>query len=137
MTDIEYLFILIFFVSLGFLAGSKFGMASVRKTSLTEHDQSVYAIFCGEVHDQHAFSKYQEQAIPLAKKAGLEIVGVAESPYVLEGIWPYSGALVIEKFSSLQELKRYRESRDYKQARDLVGDSATTHFAVVVDAYKH
>ena len=61
------------------------------------------------------------------------MIAVSTSPEVIEGEWPFSGDVAIERFASKADFIRYRNSDDYAKAKRLIGDSATTHFAIVLD----
>src|SRR6516165_9887557 len=52
-------------------------------------------------------AKYREAALPLARGAGLQILGGGEpgkTLQVLEGKWPYQGRVGLEKFRSMKAL---------------------------------
>ncbi|MDC1512724.1 DUF1330 domain-containing protein [Porticoccaceae bacterium] len=96
----------------------------------------VYLIVSSKVHDDEKLKLYQKEAIPLAEKAGMEVLSVTESPEVLEGEWPHKGILVIEKFDSMEDLKAYRNSDAYLAARKHVEGPgvADLDFVIAVEA---
>lgn len=129
--------LVIFLVLCSFLSGffvARWTVLSDKKDVKKSNSEAVYAIFCGRINDPDRFSSYQNAAIPLAKEAGLEVVAVSDNPVVISGDWPYKGNIAIEKFSSMAALTSYRNSPDYLKAVELIGSSATTNFAIVLEA---
>lgn len=83
-----------------------------------EDSKPAYMIVSGVVHDEEKAKVYQEVAVPLAREAGLDVIA-SSSPELLEGEWPYPGVVLIEKFTSMEELKRYWHSDAFQEAKKL------------------
>ena len=122
--------------SLSLLIGTFSGFflcSIINRRIRVKSDNPVLAIFSGVVNDEEKIKLYQKSAIPLAEKAGLELLGASSPPQVLEGEWPFEGFVVIERFSSLEALNRYRNSNEYLEARKLRDASATMNFVICVE----
>ena len=102
---------IIFIQSLEFLAVFFIGFMVARYWYKRCQNQSkkggVIGIFSGVVHDPEKVKLYSQAAVPLAAKAGLEMIGHSETPVVIEGEWPYPGFVVVEKFSSMEAWQQY------------------------------
>lgn len=79
-------------------------------------------------------AKYREVALPLAQRAGLQILAGGEpgkTLQVLEGKWPYDGRVGIERFRSMKALLEFWNSPAYQEARKLRTEA---HFIIAVEA---
>ena len=129
------LLIQIFYLLVSFLAGVF--IARYRWTnqqSKAEHG-GVIGIFSGVIHDEEKIKLYQDAALPLADKAGLEVVGFSETPVVIEGEWPHSGFVVVEKFASMEAWRAYIDSGAYVEAKKLRDAACTMNFVIGIDAH--
>ena len=95
-------------------------------------DRAVYMVINLQVLDVEKQKKYQEVALPLAYKAGLEFLAAGE-PVVLGVDWPYEGAVVVEKFRSMEALKEYWHSEAYQEARKLLVGADIRDFTIAVE----
>ena len=80
-------------------------------------------------------AKYREAAVPLARQAGMEVLGAGmagSTLQVLEGKWPYQGRVVVEKYSSMKSLLDFWNSAEYQQLRKLRTTEA--NFIIAVEA---
>ena len=118
----------------GVIAGLLMGRTGLPRKKDKADGKPVIGIFSGVVHDPDKIKLYQEAAIPLAKKAGLEMVGSTENPVVIEGEWPYPGFVVVERFASMAAWQRYLDSEAYQQAKRLRDDACDMHFVIGVEA---
>jgi len=66
-------------------------------------------------------AKYREAAGPLAKQAGVQILGGGTPGQpnfqLLEGKFPYQGRVAVEKFRSMKALHDFWHSEAYQQAK--------------------
>jgi uncharacterized protein (DUF1330 family) len=76
---------------------------------------------------------FGEAAVPLARKAGLKMLAHAE-PEVLEGSWPYPGVIIVQEYTSMEELKKFWRSADHAEAIKLREGHIDSHFVVAVEA---
>ena len=77
---------------------------------------------------------YREAAGPLARQAGMQMLGSGESGrtvQVLEGKWPYDGRVAVEKFRSMKALLDFWNSPAYQKAKTLREEA---HFIVAIEA---
>lgn len=98
-----------------------------------DSDPEVYMIINLRPLNKEKQKAYQNVAIPLAEKAGMEFLA-AKEPVVLGGEWPYEGLLVIERFRSLSAVREYWDSEEYQAARELLRGADIRDFTVVVEA---
>ena len=71
-------------------------------------------------------AKYREAAGPLARQAGMQLLGAGEpgsTLQVLEGKWPYQGRVAVEKFRSMKALLDFWNSQAYQEARKFRTDA--------------
>lgn len=79
-------------------------------------------------------AKYREVAGPLAREAGVKMLGTAapgSTLHVLEGKWPYEGRVAIEKYRSMKALLDFWNSAEYQQARKFRSEA---NFIVALEA---
>ena len=65
-------------------------------------------------------AKYREVAGPLARQAGVKMLGAGvpgSTLHVLEGTWPYKGRVAIKQFRSMKALLDFWNSAEYQQAK--------------------
>ena len=65
-------------------------------------------------------AKYGEMAGPLARQAGMKMLGAGipgSTLHVLEGTWPYEGRVAVEQFRSMKALLDLWNSAEYQQAK--------------------
>ena len=77
---------------------------------------------------------YRETAGPLAKQAGMQLLGSGElgkTLQVLEGKWPYEGRVGVEKFRSMKALLDFWNSAEYQKAKKLRDEA---NFIIAVEA---
>jgi uncharacterized protein (DUF1330 family) len=71
-------------------------------------------------------AKYREAAGPLARQAGMQLLGAGESGSTLqvpEGKWPYQGRVAVEKFRSMKALLDFWNWKDYQEAKKFRADA--------------
>ena len=77
---------------------------------------------------------YGAKAGPLARAAGMQLLARGQSGstvQVLEGKWPYDGAVAVEKFRSMKALLDFWNSKDYQEAKKLRQEA---NFIIAVEA---
>ena len=96
-----------------------------------------YMIVSAEFLEPDKLGPYEEKAVPLAKQAGMVVVAQGASGStveVLEGDWPYKGAVVIEKYDSMDALLSFWNSPGYQEAKKLREGHVQTNFIIAVEA---
>ena len=80
-------------------------------------------------------AKYREAAGPLAKQAGMQLLGAgvpgSNTFQVLEGKWPYQGRVAVEKFRSMKALQDFWNSPAYQEAKK---NRTEANFIIAVEA---
>lgn len=77
---------------------------------------------------------YRETAGPLARQAGMQLLGAGESGrtvQVLEGKFPFDGRIAVERFRSMKALLEFWNSPEYQKAKKLREEA---NFIVAVEA---
>jgi uncharacterized protein (DUF1330 family) len=81
-----------------------------------------------------SMAKYREAAGPLARQAGVKLLGAGAAGstlQVLEGKWPYQGRVAVERFRSMKALLDFWNSPEYQKARKFRSDA---NFIIAVEA---
>lgn len=94
-------------------------------------EKPVYMIINARILDKEKLEEYRKVAVPLAMKAGVYPLAYSE-PLVLQGNWPYQGGVVVERFRSLDSLKKYWYSNEYQAARKLLAGADERDFTIVI-----
>jgi len=79
-------------------------------------------------------AKYREAAGPLARQAGVKLLGAGAAGstlQVLEGEWPYQGRVAVERFRSMKALLDFWNSPEYQKAKKFRTEA---NFIVAVEA---
>ena len=79
-------------------------------------------------------AKYREAAGPLARQAGMQLLGAGqagESLKVLEGKFPYQGRVAVERFRSMKALLDFWNSSAYQEAKKFRTEA---NFIIAVEA---
>ncbi len=95
-----------------------------------------YVIVSAKIVHPDQLGPYREAAVPLAEKAGMEVLAAGDSGSsvrVLEGEWPYQGRLVVEKFDSMNALLSFWNSPGYQAAKKLREGLVEVNFIIAVD----
>jgi uncharacterized protein (DUF1330 family) len=74
---------------------------------------SAYFVGLIDIHDPEAYDKYLEGFDEIFARFEGQVVAVEDSPRVLEGTWP-AGRIVLIRFPSEEQLRRWYESREYQ-----------------------
>jgi uncharacterized protein (DUF1330 family) len=92
-----------------------------------------YLIADIDVHDDDAFARYKELAPASVEPYGGRFVAGGDAPFVhfLEGDWVPTRLVVLE-FDSIELARRWYESDEYREAREL-RQSCSTGRVVLVD----
>ena len=88
-------------------------------------------------HD--SLQPYAEAVQPLMQKYGAEMVipgHAGQDVLVLEDDWKKEAALTVVKFPSMERLKAFWNSKEYKKAKHLRTDVIETNFTVGVEGLK-
>jgi uncharacterized protein (DUF1330 family) len=127
-------------LSLSFVAVFAFGYVVGHMSDMSaqaQGEKAAYLIAAPSKNlkpDPEKQKAYSAKAGPLAKAAGLELLARGESGrtvQVLEGKWPYEGAVAVEKFRSMKALTDFWNSKDYQEAKKLRQEA---NFIIAVEA---
>ena len=103
-------------------------------TGLAGEARPAFVIVSGTVTDPDGLDAYREKAGPLAQGAGLSILARSEVK-LLEGEWPHTRQLTIEKFDSMLALDDFWYSEAYQQAKALRAGKFDTDFIIAVEGF--
>lgn len=111
----------------GFLAGY-----FVRKLAASKQTPAYLIVRTGEVNAE-ALETYREQAVPLTRAAGLEILASGEAE-LMEGTWEHHHPMItIERFESMTALKSFWHSEAYQKAKQLREGHVDVAFIVALE----
>ena len=132
------------FYSIGLMVAFALGFATAHvnvKPSFAEAEQKTekpaYVIVSVDNVQEDKLGPYREAAIPAAEKAGFEYVAAGTSDgtvHVLEGSWPYTGTVAIEKFNSMDALLDFWNSPVYQKAKKLREGLMDVNFIIAIDS---
>jgi uncharacterized protein (DUF1330 family) len=100
-------------------------------------EKPAFMIASVNVVEPDKMGPYMEVCGPLFAAAGIEVIalGVAGSSVeVLEGDWPYSGALQLYKSPSMDALLKFWNSPEYQAAIELREGIVESIFTVAIEA---
>ena len=121
--------------ALGFLAAHLVDFDAVA-ASAAANARPAYVIVSAKIPHPDELGPYREAALPLAEKAGMEVLAAGDSGssvHVLEGEWPYEGRLIVEKFDSMDALLSFWNSPGYQAAKKLREGHVEVNFIIAVE----
>jgi uncharacterized protein (DUF1330 family) len=95
--------------------------------------KAAYLVASWDLIHPDQLKPFGDVVVPLAKKAGYEPL-VASAPQVLEGVWPYKGVLIVQKYTSMRALQKFWDSPEHAAAKRLRGGLIDSQFVVAVEA---
>jgi uncharacterized protein (DUF1330 family) len=105
-------------------------------TDTAETGKTAYMIASVNVAEPQKLGPYMEVCGPLFAAAGIEVIALGaagSSIEVLEGEWPYSGALQLYKCGSMKALLEFWNSPEYQDAIKLREGIVETNFTVAIE----
>ena len=96
-----------------------------------------YVIVSAEFLERDKLGPYNEAAQPLAQQAGIQVIAAGATGsgvHVLEGEWPYKGAVLLEKYDSMSALLSFWNSSGYQEAKKLREGFVKTNFIIAMEA---
>ncbi len=97
-------------------------------------ENPIYVIVSATITKPDQITDYAKAAEPLAKQAGMELL-VNGKVHLLEGEWTHRGHIVVvEKYSSMDELLHFWYSPEYQEAKKLREGVVDVDFVVAVEA---
>ena len=96
-----------------------------------------YVIVSAEFLERDKLGPYNEAAQPLAQQAGIQVIAAGATGsgvHVLEGEWPYKGAVLLEKYDSMGALLSFWNSSGYQEAKKLRERFVKTNFIIAMEA---
>jgi uncharacterized protein (DUF1330 family) len=100
-------------------------------------EKAAYMVCSVNVREPDKLGPYMEAANPLFAAAGVELFALGAagtSVQVLEGEWPFTGALQIYKCTSMDALLKFWNSHEYQEAKKLREGIVETNFTVAIDS---
>ena len=95
-----------------------------------------YLISSGKILNPGKIGIYQEATMPLARRAGLQLLASGESGstvQLLEGDWPYQGFVIVEKYDSMEALMNFWNSPGFRQARKFRKEVIEADFTIAIE----
>ncbi len=89
-----------------------------------------YVIFTEEIHDPEMMNEYTAKAIPTIMGSGCTILGVTQSPNVLEGEW-HGNQTVLLEFESVEAAEAWYNSDAYNEAKPIRLKAANCNAAII------
>ncbi len=93
---------------------------------------TAYVIFDISVNDPERYEKYKQMAPPAIEAYGGKYLARGGEMAVLEGDWQPNRVVILE-FESIDKAKNWINSDEYRSARELRHQTATSHAIVVED----
>jgi uncharacterized protein (DUF1330 family) len=93
-----------------------------------------YLIASWKILSPEKLGPFGDTVIPLARKAGLQILASDSKPQILEGKWPYEGAVILERYDSMQALLKFWKSPANRDAQKLREGLVDSEFIVAIEA---
>lgn len=121
-------------VVLGLIVGVPLGMSrapAAEEALSADKPKPAYLIAGWNELQPDRLKPFGEAVVPLARKAGLQGLAAAKAE-VLEGQWPYSGIVIVQKYDSLQALRDFWNSPEHAEAKKLRAGLIESHFVLAV-----
>ncbi len=131
-----YVLVLIAVFGLGY-AVAEFQNTAAHATSALPGEKAAYLVVSSTVVDPDQMAAYGAAAGPGAQAAGVEVLARAESGnslQLLEGNWPYTGSVTLERFTSMDALLKFWHSPEYQAAKKLREGALDVDFIVALEA---
>ncbi len=121
-----------------FLGGALFGSIATSEMSAETAPQLappgyIIGVTRAVSSTPNALGPYAEAAGPLAAEAGLSYLARGPEVHVLEGVWPFEGSFMIERFNSLQSILDFWYSPGYQEAKKLREGLVDVDFLIAVE----
>ena len=130
MTKVRVLLIAAMSMALGFLMG----VAALQTVTAQTAVKPAYLIASSRPIHPDQMAPYRAAAGPLATKAGLEILASGDpAAHVLEGTWPVTGGLTVERYRSMEDLLAFWNSPGYQEAKKLRAGHVEMNFIVAIE----
>ena len=94
--------------------------------------QPAYLVVSWNVLHPDQVQPFVDAALPLAQKAGLQLLASAD-PQVLEGTWPYKGTVIVQRYSSMRALLDFWNSPLHSEAKKLREGHIQTNFVIAIE----
>lgn len=116
-----------------FLGGAALGaIADDPIMARLDNQQPAYLIGAATITDFENLPNYRAKAEPLARQGGYVVMASGDtesgSAKLLEGEWPATGLLFIEKYDSMDDLMAFANSAEFAKLEDLRNTVADVHF---------
>jgi uncharacterized protein (DUF1330 family) len=94
-----------------------------------------YLVASWEILQADRLEPFSEAVVPLAEKAGFEMLA-AFPPQVLEGTWPERSTVIVQKYGSMDELLNFWRSAEHAEVKRLREGIIDSHFVIAVEAVR-
>jgi uncharacterized protein (DUF1330 family) len=123
-------------IAASFLIGTAVGavsMANLTGIVRSTGPKPAYLVASWDIREPDKLQPFVKGVIPLAQQAGLQSLA-SSTPEVLEGLWPYRGTLIIQKYDSMKALRRFWNSSEHAGVKELRAGLIDSHFVVGVES---
>jgi uncharacterized protein (DUF1330 family) len=116
---------------------AEFQNTSAHATSALPSEKAAYLVVSSTVVESDQMAAYGAAAGPGAQAAGVQVLARAESDdslQLLEGNWPYTGSVTLERFTSMDALLKFWHSPEYQAAKKLREGALDVDFIIALEA---
>ena len=96
---------------------------------------AAYFLAAVDINDVKGFQKYSEAGFASMEGVKFEVISIDDNPLLLEGKLP-GHHIVILKFDSKEDIKKWYDSAAYAKAKPFRHASCDTAFFVALDQFK-
>jgi uncharacterized protein (DUF1330 family) len=100
-------------------------------------EKAAFMVCSVKVVEPDKMGPYMEASVPLFAAAGIEVIALGatgSSVELLEGDWPFDGALQLYKCPSMDALLAFWNSPEYQEAIKLREGVVETNFTVAIES---
>lgn len=117
----------------GFLLGASINHSNATPAPTSTGTHAAYLIAGWNILQPERSRPFGDAVVPLARRAGFQPLAAAPAQ-VLEGQWPYSGIVILQKYDSMQALQEFWFSPEHTEVKKLRDGLIDSHFVVAVEA---
>lgn len=119
--------------AIGYLVNDKMSQMTME---LSQPEQNpAYLVAGWKINSPDKLGPFGEQVVPLANKAGYELLGIKE-PQLLEGEWPYPGVVIVQRYRSMAALKTFWNASKHDDVIKLREGLIDSYFVIAIEGEK-
>ena len=92
--------------------------------------KAVYGVAQIQIEDRETYRKYEQGFAAIFSRYGGEMIGMSESPLVIEGEWPWTRTVML-RFPSLAEFEAWYYSTEYQELSKLRKASSKANLIMI------